>query len=131
MSTKPPMLNIIGCGKVGQTLGFILHTHGVFSIQDVVSSSIESAGLATAFVGAGNPCKSIEDMRIADVVLVATPDSAVADVVGRISATRLVRPAGMVFHCSGALSSEVLSPLREYGALVASVHPVKSFSSVR
>jgi predicted short-subunit dehydrogenase-like oxidoreductase (DUF2520 family) len=131
VSTKPPILNIIGCGKVGQTLGFLLHTHGVFSIQDVVSSSLESASLATAFVGAGNPCKSIEDMRVADVVLIATPDSVVADVVGRISSAHLVRSAGIVFHCSGALSSEALSPLREYGALVASVHPVKSFSSVR
>lgn len=130
MPTKPPILNIIGCGKVGQTLGFLLHTHGVFSVQDVVSSSIESASRATAFWGAGNPCGSIEEMRVADVVLVVTPDSAVADVVRRISSLRLVRPGGIVFHCSGALSSEVLTPLREHGALIASVHPVKSFSSV-
>lgn len=130
MSTQLPILNIIGCGKVGQTLGTLLHTHGVFAIQDIVSSSSESARQAAAFFGVGNPCAAVEEMRVADVVLVATPDSVVADVVRRITPARVVRHAGIVFHCSGALSSEVLNPLRELGALVASVHPVKSFSSV-
>lgn len=34
----------------------------------------------------------------------------------------------LVFHCSGALSSRALAPLRELGAVVASVHPIRSFA---
>lgn len=37
-------------------------------------------------------------------------------------------PTRVVAHLSGALGSSVLSPLRELGASVASLHPVKSFS---
>src|SRR5690606_19190722 len=37
----------------------------------------------------------------------------------------------IVFHCSGALPSSVLQPLSEQGAFIASVHPIKSFSSAQ
>jgi predicted short-subunit dehydrogenase-like oxidoreductase (DUF2520 family) len=34
----------------------------------------------------------------------------------------------VMFHCSGAKASDELAPLRDAGAFVASVHPVRSFA---
>jgi Domain of unknown function (DUF2520) len=36
---------------------------------------------------------------------------------------------GIVFHCSGALTSDELEPLRKQGAKAASVHPVMTFAA--
>jgi predicted short-subunit dehydrogenase-like oxidoreductase (DUF2520 family) len=33
-----------------------------------------------------------------------------------------------VFHCSGAKASAVLAPVQACGALIASLHPVRSFA---
>jgi predicted short-subunit dehydrogenase-like oxidoreductase (DUF2520 family) len=129
MVTRNISLGIVGCGRAGQALGRLLHEHGVFTIQDIVTASLESATRAAEFVGQGMPCGSVAAMRQADVVLIATPDSVVADIVQQLCSSTVVRKGCVVFHCSGALSSEMLADLREAGASVASVHPVKSFSS--
>lgn len=67
-------------------------------------------------------------MRPAQIWLIATPDAAIADVAAALAAARILRAGDIVWHCSGALSSAELAPVREAGALVASVHPLKSFA---
>ncbi len=129
MTIRDLTLGIVGCGKAGRTLGRLLHQYGVFAIQDIVTSSLESAARAVEFVGQGAPSGSVAAMRAADVFLLAPPDALVTDIVNQLRTSNVVRKGCVVFHCSGALSSEVLADLRQVGAAVASVHPVKSFSS--
>jgi len=128
MSSTLRSLSIIGCGKTGKTLGRLLASHRLFSIRDIVTSSEESAQRAVAFVGAGEACGAVSALRPADLFMVATPDAEIAAVVHGLIAKDVVGEGSIVFHCSGALGSELLAGLRGRGASVASVHPVKSFS---
>ena len=67
-------------------------------------------------------------MRPADLYFVAAADDAIAGCADELAASGLVGEGCIVCHLSGALSSAVLAPVRERGALVGSVHPVKSFA---
>jgi len=104
------------------------HAAGVFSIQDVVTLKETSALEAAAFVGAGNARMSLKTVSPAQIFALTTPDAAIGGVVADLLRFQLIEIGAVVFHCSGALSSEVLADLREAGASIASVHPVKSFS---
>jgi predicted short-subunit dehydrogenase-like oxidoreductase (DUF2520 family) len=60
------------------------------------------------------------------LVWITVPDDEIALVAAKLVAAQEWR-GRTVFHSSGALTSEVLSPLRAKGAWVASVHPVMTF----
>jgi predicted short-subunit dehydrogenase-like oxidoreductase (DUF2520 family) len=118
-------LNVVGAGHVGRTLGRLFAARGVFAVQDVRTKSLASAHAAVAFIGAGTPVDG--DMRPADVWMLAVADDAIAGVAAALA--QAVPMAGaVVFHCSGAKASGELEALRRAGALVASVHPVRSFA---
>ncbi len=65
------------------------------------------------------------------VILIATPDGAIAEVaqqLARIGAEEL--RGKVVLHTSGARDASVLSPLRDCGAAIGSMHPLQTFSGV-
>jgi predicted short-subunit dehydrogenase-like oxidoreductase (DUF2520 family) len=121
-------LNFIGCGAVGQVLGRLFHDAGIFEIGEILNRSLESGRDAAAFIGAGRPVAALREMQPADVIVIAASDNSVPECAEALAATDLVGPETIVCHVSGALSSEILAPLREAGGAVASVHPVKSFA---
>lgn len=121
-------LSIIGCGAVGKTLGRLFHKRQVFEIRDILNRSPGSAQAAAAFVGAGRPVSSYDELRRADFYLVAAADDGIAGCAEALAKTGGVGPDTVVCHLSGALPSSVLAPVAELGAAVASVHPVKSFA---
>lgn len=122
------VLNIIGPGRAGRTLGALLQRAGLCAVQDVLSAEMATAGAAVAFIGAGRAVRVLRDMRAAEFWLLTPPDAAIAPVAAALAATGCVRKGDTVFHCSGALSSAVLAPLAAAGAVIASVHPLKSFA---
>ncbi|PZP57537.1 MAG: DUF2520 domain-containing protein [Azospira oryzae] len=119
-------LNVVGCGKVGRMLARLWADAHVFRIQDVLNRTEESAEGAVRFIGAGRVVTSVEAMAHADVWLVATTDGAIVAVCRRIADARRLRPGDIVFHPSGSLPSSACAFLREQGAALASVHPVKT-----
>jgi predicted short-subunit dehydrogenase-like oxidoreductase (DUF2520 family) len=121
----PALLNIVGAGHVGRTLGRLFAARGVFSIQDVTTRSGASAREAVAFIGAGTP--AIGAVRPADVWMLAVADDAIGPVAAALAQSASMA-GSVVFHCSGAKASSELEVLRRAGALVASVHPVRSFA---
>jgi predicted short-subunit dehydrogenase-like oxidoreductase (DUF2520 family) len=120
-------LNIVGAGHVGRALGRLFAARGVFALQDVLTRSGGSAQAAVAFIGAGRAVDAIASLRPASVWMLAVSDDRIADVARQLAASADVDGAVM-FHCSGAKASAELEPLRAAGALVASVHPVRSFA---
>jgi predicted short-subunit dehydrogenase-like oxidoreductase (DUF2520 family) len=64
----------------------------------------------------------------AGVLWITMPDGAIAKVAAELASRQSWR-GRFVFHCSGALTSDVLEPLRAKGAKVASVHPVMTFAA--
>ena len=61
-----------------------------------------------------------------DLVWIAVPDDSIAQVASRLASTQGWK-GRIVFHSSGALTSDELAPLRAKGARVASVHPMMTF----
>jgi predicted short-subunit dehydrogenase-like oxidoreductase (DUF2520 family) len=120
-------LNLIGAGRVGQTLGRLLTQSGHYPLQDVLTRSAESAAAALAFMGAGQVVAQMHDMRVADVWLLAVPDGQIAEVAQRLAALP-VAPT-LVFHCSGALGSSELAVLQAKGWQTASAHCLLSFAN--
>jgi predicted short-subunit dehydrogenase-like oxidoreductase (DUF2520 family) len=100
---------------------------GVFAVQDVLTRSSASAQAAVDFIGAGRAAADIAAMRPARVWMLAVLDDRIADVARQLAASIDVQGA-VVFHCSGAKASAELAALSAAGALVASVHPVRSFA---
>ena len=131
---KPtPTLNLIGAGRLGQTLAHLWTRAGVLVVQDVLTTRTESAQAACRFIGAGTAAQSLAHMRDADVWLIATPDAQIAACATALAAARAATADGprTVFHCSGALASDVLQALGDKGWQLASAHPILSFANAQ
>jgi predicted short-subunit dehydrogenase-like oxidoreductase (DUF2520 family) len=123
-----PSLGIIGCGKLGRSLGRLWAQHATVRIAGVLNPTLTSAEDAVAFIGAGEALASYDTLPQSDIYLIGTPDGGIAQTCARLAASGKVNRNTIVFHCSGALSSDCLQAARAYGAAVASIHPIKSFA---
>lgn len=121
-------LNIIGAGRVGRVLAQLFATNQVFLVQDVLNRSAASSADAIAFIGAGSAASRYQDLRAADVTMLAVPDDQIALCCAELAACGQIAADSVVFHCSGALSSADLLAASALGAAVASAHPVRSFA---
>lgn len=121
-------LNIVGCGRTGRTLGRLFSDARVFQVKGVLTRSMISARAATDFIGAGRPLAAMHEFEPAPVWMIATPDSAIAEIGKQLARCNWIRQGDVVFHLSGALSSTELSACRAAGASVASLHPVQNFA---
>jgi predicted short-subunit dehydrogenase-like oxidoreductase (DUF2520 family) len=124
-------LVIVGAGRVGRGLGKRLRELG-WNIRSVAARSEASAQKAVRFIGGGRAQAGVSRLALsANVILLTVPDDAIAGV-----AQELARMGGeelrrrVVLHTSGALAANVLEPLRDCGASVASMHPLQTFSGV-
>jgi predicted short-subunit dehydrogenase-like oxidoreductase (DUF2520 family) len=125
----PPTLNLVGCGRVGKTLGRLWQTQGVLQVQDVLTTSAASADAAVRFIGAGHAVPELAAMRPADYWLIAVPDRQIAASAAEMSRTLAARAPATVFHASGALAAAELAPLQAHGWRPASAHCILSFAN--
>ncbi|MDP3704590.1 MAG: DUF2520 domain-containing protein [Legionellaceae bacterium] len=121
------ILNIIGAGHVGQTLGHLFVKHQLVSVGGIYNRTRESAMDAIRFIGQGSYCATIAELPHADITLITTPDDCIAKTCSSLALNRHIHAGDIVMHCSGALSSDCLFSMKERGGLVASVHPMRSF----
>ncbi|MBT0570500.1 DUF2520 domain-containing protein [Curvibacter sp. CHRR-16] len=139
-------LNLIGAGKVGQTLAGLWHSHGLVQVQDVCTRSLASAQAACQSIGSGHAVEHIATMRPADLWLLAVPDAQIATVAAQLAAPltgHLARHAAqhpaqptVVWHCSGAQASTAMLALGSLASeqpslQLASAHPILSFADVQ
>ena len=124
-------LSIIGAGRVGRALARRLRELG-WKIEVVVARSKASSRRAVRFIGEGRPHGGLtRNLLASHVILIAAPDDAISGI-----ARDLARMGGeelrgkVALHTSGAQGSRTLSPLKECGALVGSMHPLQTFSGV-
>lgn len=122
-------LNIIGCGRLGKTLAFLLKKTGRVLIQDICNSRFSNAKKAVAFLAAGTACPTLKQFRCADLYLIATPDDAIATVCKQLVRQAAPKAESLIFHCSGLLSSDSLESASALGCHTASVHPLFSFAN--
>ncbi|MFT5881953.1 MAG: putative short-subunit dehydrogenase-like oxidoreductase (DUF2520 family) [Crocinitomicaceae bacterium] len=122
-------LNIIGAGKLGQSLGRLWHHAGELEIGAVLNRSFASSAAAIEHLGDGEATSEMRSMPASDLWMIATSDAEIAVAAEKLAASGLLNEGSIVFHCSGLLSSEVLKVVEPTGARVASVHPVMSFAA--
>ena len=125
-----PTVAIVGCGTVGTAIGKLFKEAG-YRISGVATSNFETARSAASVTGSErfSDCPW-EVTRGADVVFITTPDDLIESTCMSISEHRGFDRNAVVIHCSGALSSDILSSARDCGAAVATLHPLQSFASV-
>lgn len=129
MAPPAPTLNLIGAGRVGRTLAQLWAAQGVLRLQAVLSRSPEAAhGLVNA-LGHGQVVAQFADLPVADVWLLAVPDTQIAGVATALASVPGLPPA-TVWHCSGFLAAQELAPLRAARWQAASAHPALSFADV-
>jgi predicted short-subunit dehydrogenase-like oxidoreductase (DUF2520 family) len=121
-------LSVIGCGRLGKTLAALLVGTELICIQDILNLSIANTEKAVSFLGQGRACQSIQQLKSADIYLIATPDDNIELIAQQIALQGVLKQGDVVFHCSGLLSSESLYSAVRLGCYVASLHPIFSFS---
>ena len=127
---QKPDVSIIGSGRLGTALALALTGHG-YSIGSLVARRSQKARQAARLLDAEVQilaAKQLHLLRPADVFLITVPDDQIAGVGDELSGLKFTATA---LHTSGALSAEVLAPLRERGWRIGSVHPLMSVSDAR
>lgn len=126
---EKPAVSIIGTGRLGTTLALALAGRG-YPIRSLVARQIKHARKAAALLDSKVEAYAANKIGLlpqSDLFLISTPDDQIATVAAQLS-TLNFNPKPVVLHTSGALSSEVLSPLRSKGWSTGSVHPLISVS---
>jgi predicted short-subunit dehydrogenase-like oxidoreductase (DUF2520 family) len=124
---QKPVVSIIGTGRLGTTLALALAGTG-YSIRSLVARTAQSARRAASLLDKDVQvlgAKQLRSLRPADVFLITTPDDQIAVVAEELS---VISGKAIALHTSGALSAEVLAPLRKNGWNTGSIHPLISVS---
>jgi predicted short-subunit dehydrogenase-like oxidoreductase (DUF2520 family) len=127
----PGPVGFIGAGRVGTALSALLHARGI-GIAGVSGRTPRDARRMASEAGL-NPLVArnrSETLRSSAIVFLTVPDDSIAVLCREIADEGGWREGQGVVHCSGALSSDVLQPARDMGALTASFHPLQAFASL-
>ena len=120
---------ILGLGKVGTAVGFLLRQAG-YRIVAVASRSKASLTQGIVYTG-GKPYLNFSAAALtANCIIITTSDDAIAHVCKKISRERGIRPGAKVIHMSGAGGLDLLESAQDAGAHVACIHPLQSFADV-
>ncbi len=126
-ATAKPSITIVGPGNLGSALALELHRAG-YPISAIVRRSTSKITRPKALARRVKAELVVlgERQLDADIVWLTVPDDAIAAVARELAPSQSWK-GKIVFHSSGALTSEELAPLWEKGAWVASVHPLMTF----
>jgi predicted short-subunit dehydrogenase-like oxidoreductase (DUF2520 family) len=126
---RRPSITLVGAGNLASVLGPALKSAG-YRIDAVVSRPLRKSRQRAAALAKkiGAKTQTLPDAQIqSDIVWLCSTDDALS-----VTATRLAQHSDwrgkIVFHSSGALTSDVLAPLQHVGAHAASVHPMMTFA---
>lgn len=106
---------IIGYGKLGSHLHHALKKAGKVKSFTIIRS--RKATLSPAAV------------KNSDIIFITTQDSKIKNAVKLLAQKQFELGGKFIYHTSGSLTSDELSPLAAKGAYTASLHPVQTFES--
>ena len=128
---QKPGVSIIGTGRLGTALALALAGKG-YSIQSLVARRLQKARSVASLLDAPVQvlaAKKMQSLRPGDVFLITVPDDQIARIAAQLTGLDIdTRRKPTALHTSGALSAEVLMPLREKGWQTGSMHPLISIS---
>lgn len=106
---------IIGFGKLGSHLYYSLKSTGKYSVTAAKKRSTKKSILAGL-------------VKNANVIFICVQDSKITKTAESIAKLRVPLKNKIIFHTSGALTSDAIAELKQHGALTGSFHPVQSFA---
>ena len=126
-----PILSIIGPGRVGTAIG-VLAAQAGYSVAAVGGRHKERTTQAAQRIGKNvRACTMPEAAKSANLVFITVSDDAIEQVCSEIASQNAFNQNSIVIHCSGALSSDILSTARNRcQCFVASMHPLQTFPTV-
>ncbi|MBM3705600.1 MAG: DUF2520 domain-containing protein [Actinobacteria bacterium] len=131
-------IGIIGAGRVGLTLAFlIVHMkEPAISLKAICSPALESRKRAKELLGEKSSGVDFYDnnsdsLKKCNTLFICTPDDSIERVCKELVKDNGKNIKGKLFiHFSGAKTLGVLDQARNTGGITASLHPIKSFASV-
>lgn len=120
---------IIGLGKVGTAVGYLLKSAG-YRIVATSGRSLENLCSGVKYTGGQVFTNPAEAASLAECILITTSDDAIASVCEEIVLRGAVTAGKKVIHMSGGGGLDLLQAARRAGAHVASIHPLQSFANV-
>jgi predicted short-subunit dehydrogenase-like oxidoreductase (DUF2520 family) len=124
-------IGIIGAGKVGISIGYVLKQKGmdIGAVSDIFEASIDTAktylGDDVLYVN-----DNIEVVKASDIIAVTTQDRIIKEVALEIIEKMESLEGKLFFHTSGAHPATLLSPLETKGARLGALHPLQTFPDI-
>ena len=122
-------MGVIGTGVVGSAVAILLEEKG-YPVTGVYSKRGISASALAQKLGCKSYPNPVDLLNSAEIIFLTVPDRELNGLADLLAESGMVRADHMFFHMSGALSAEVLLPLREKGSIICSFHPLQSFADV-
>lgn len=123
-----PTINFIGAGHLGQTIARLFVINNLATVAGICNSTYSSSLRAAEFIGFGQACENISSMPRADITFITLPDDKIESGCELYLRAKNFNPKGMVIHCSGLLTTDVLIAAKQKGCSTLSVHPMHSFA---
>jgi predicted short-subunit dehydrogenase-like oxidoreductase (DUF2520 family) len=121
---------VIGAGCLGTSLAVLLQRAG-HKVVAICSRTHRSAQAAVALLSGA---RVVGDCGMAamgaEVVILAVPDRAIAQVAIQVAAGGALKRGAVVAHLSGALPAGILAGVRAAGGWQGCMHPLQSFANV-
>jgi predicted short-subunit dehydrogenase-like oxidoreductase (DUF2520 family) len=130
---RKPSVAVIGSGRLGQALAIALES-SAYPVVALVARRRQKAEKAAALFGKAKSqpralaANQLGELPETDLILIATPDDAIQETAERLASLWSGQWRKTVLHTSGALSSEILSPLAQKQFQTGSIHPLVSVS---
>lgn len=123
--SEKPSVTLIGYGRVGSVLLNALRKNGykVTAVVDPVTDATISKKFADVhFV------PNISGLSaLSDLIMISVEDRNIPIVVEDLRVHSGFPQKAVVFHTAGALSADILAPLRDKGASILAFHPLQTF----
>lgn len=120
-------IGIIGCGRVGASIGAAWRQagHAIIGVSATSAASLERAEEMLPTVPVLDPDEITER---AELVLVAVPDDEIAPLVTGLADLGRIHAGQILVHCSGRYGTDVLDAGTRLGALPIALHPSLTFT---
>ncbi len=127
MSSRWPVIGVVGAGRVGAVLSAALRDAG----HEVVAAAGESTAsrdrIAALLPGVRN-AKPTDVARACDLLLLTVPDDMLENVVTQLVGAGAIREGQVVCHTSGRHGLAVLASATAIGARPIAMHPAMTFT---
>ena len=119
---------VIGAGTVGTAVAVLLERAGHRLVG--VSGRSETEGRVSAHLPGVPVLEPAAAAAAAELVVIGTPDDAIAPTVAALAAAAALAPGTWVVHLSGSLGLDALQAARDAGARRLALHPLQTFPDV-